>query len=333
MKNLLKILLIILLSEQTFANNVNKIIITPEKLSVTEFYEKHTAIGQAKLSNSKDYFAKTKGTVDFISTMQGHKISKGDIIIAIDKAIAETSKSQAEAALYVAESNYNRDLSLFRKKILSEEITNQSKAALEKARNEHVKAMNSYEDMIIKAMDDGYIGVIKANIGDAAKEGDYLFSLTTKSDIYIFVELPQILHNRILTSDMVNAHGEKGKLILGKIIAISDYISDKGTITAKLIFPYNDHLLHGSFVENEIIFNKHQALGLPEKAVLKNNEGDFVYAVTPENKVKQVFVTLGVRTNNMIELLSEELKEGDLIVLEGLTKVYDGAEVDYSKNG
>ena len=67
--------------------------------------------------------------------------------------------------------------------------------------------------------------------------------------------------------------------------------------------------------------------GLPEKAVLKNNQGDFVYAITPENKVKQIFVTLGVRANNMIELLSNELKEGDLIVLDGLTKVYDGAEV------
>ena len=29
----------------------------------------------------------------------------------------------------------------------------------------------------------------------------------------------------------------------------------------------------------------------------------------------------------MIELLSNELKEGDMIVLDGLTKVYDGAEV------
>ena len=91
-------------------------------------------------------------------------------------------------------------------------------------------------------------------------------------------------------------------------------------------------MLHGAFVETDIIFNKHQALALPEKAVLKNNQGDFVYVITSENKVKQVFVTLGVRTNNMIELLSDELKEGDMIVLDGLTKVYDGAEVVVNSN-
>ena len=334
MKILLKILLIILLFEQqTFANNVSKIIITPEKLSVTEFYEKHTAIGQAKLTNSKDYFAKTKGTVDFIFDKQGNTISKDDIIINIDREIAETAKSQAKANVHMAESNYNRDLSLFKKKIISEEIINKSKTSLEQARNEYAKAISSYEDMVIKAMDNGYVGVIKANIGDSVKEGDYLFSLTTKSDYYIFVELPQILHNRVFTSDVVNAHSEKGNLISGKIVAISDYVSNKGTITAKLTFPYNDYLVHGAFVENDIIFNKHKALGLPEKAVLKNNRGDFVYAVTSENKVKQVFVTLGVRTNNMIELLSNELKEGDLIVLDGLTKVHDGAEVMFNNGG
>jgi hypothetical protein len=37
--------------------------------------------------------------------------------------------------------------------------------------------------------------------------------------------------------------------------------------------------------------------------------------------------------NNMIELLSNELKEGDLIVLDGLTKVHDGAEVMFNNGG
>ncbi len=328
MKNFVKLIFLILLyQQQAFANNVDKIIITPEKLSIAEFYEKHTAIGQAKLANSKDYFAKVKGKVNFISSIQGSKVSKDDIIIAIDREIAETSKSQAEASLHMAESNYNRDLSLLKKKIISEEIINKSKTSLETARNDYTKAISTYKDMVIKAMEDGYIGVIKTNVADEIKEGDYLFSITTKSNFYIFVELPQILHGRIVTSDTVNAHGENGEIIPGKILALSNYVSANGTINTKLEFPYNDYLLHGAFVETDIIFNKHKALGLPEKAVLKNNQGDFVYVITPENKVKQIFVTLGVRANNMIELLSNELKEGDLIVLDGLTKVYDGAEV------
>lgn len=313
--------------QDAFANFQNKIAVIPEKLTMSEFYEKHTVVGQVKLTNSKDYFAKIKGRVDFISASQGTKISKGDVVMILDKEIAETSKSQAEANLHLMQSNYDRDLSLFKKKIISEEVANKSKSNLEQAKNEYAKVLTTYQNMVIKAMDDGYIGVIKANIADDVKEGDYLFSILTKSDFHIFVELPQILRGRILDSDVVYAHAEQGKLLTGKILAISDYLSNNGTITAKFEFPYSDYFLHGSFVETDIIFNKHKALALPEKAILKNNQGNFVYAITPENKVKQLFVTLGVRTNDMIELLSDELKEGSLIVLDGLTKVYDGAEV------
>ncbi len=328
MKNFITLLCLVFLFEQkTFAQNISKIIITPAKLSIAEFHEKHTAIGQVKLVNSKDYFAKTKGTVDFIFDKQGGEISKDTIVLTIDREIAETMKSQAEANLYMAEYNYNRDLALFEKNIIKEEGVNKSKTTLEQARNDYKKVISTYKDMVIKSTDNASIGVIKANIGDVVKEGDYLFSITTKSDFYIFVELPEILNGKILNSDIVQAYGENGKPIQGKIVAISNYVSDNGTITAKLIFPYNDYLLHGSFVETDIIFNKHKALGVPEKAVLKNNQGDFIYVITPENKAKKTFVTLGIRTNNMIELLSDDVKEGDLIVLDGLTKIYDGSEI------
>jgi RND family efflux transporter MFP subunit len=330
MKNFLFLTLLLLVFQQSAlasSHQQQKINIIPEKLTTAEFYEKYTAVGQAKLANSKDYFAKVKGKVDFISSIQGNKIAKGDIVIIIDKEIAEKLKSQAEANLYLAESTHNRNLSLLKKNIINVEVINKSKASLEQAKNEYVKALKTYDDMVIKAMEEGYIGVIRANIADEVKEGDYLFSITTKSNFYIFAELPEILRGRILTSDTVSAHGKNDKIILGQILAVSNYLSNSGTVTVKFEFPYDDSLVHGAFVETDIIFNKHHALALPEKAVLKNNQGDFVYVITPENKVKQVFVTLGVRTNSMIELLSNELKEGDMIVLDGLTKVYDGAEV------
>lgn len=316
------------ISQSAFANWQMKALVVPHKLSSEGFYEKYTAIGECKFANSKDYFARVNGKVEFVSGTQGDKVSKGQIVIAIDKEIAEKLKSQAEADLYLAESNYSRDLLLLKKKVISEEGLNQSKAALEKAKNDHAKALNTYNDMVIKAVDDGYIGVVKADVSDEVQVGDYLFSLTTNSIFYIFVELPETMRKKVLTSDEVQVRTKEGKVIPGKILAVSDYLSNNGTITAKLEFPYTEELLHGSFVEVEVTFNKHKALALPEKAVLKNNQGNFVYAITSENKVKQVFVTLGVRTNSVIELLSNELKEGDSIVIDGLTKIYDGAEVE-----
>ena len=118
-----------------------------------------------------------------------------------------------------------------------------------------------------------------------------------------------------------------GNKVLGKITAISSYLNDNGTITSKLSFPPDTKILHGSYVETEIIFNRHKGLALPEKVVLKNNKGNFVYKVAQDNKVKQIYVTTKTRSDDLIEISSDELQVADPIVLEGLTKIYDDALV------
>ena len=257
MKIFLQIILLTIISQHNvLAGAGNKISVNPSVISTADFYQKYTAIGQAKLSNSKDYFAKIAGKVDFVLADQGTSLAKDEILITIDRDIAEKSKTQTESNLYLAQSNYDRDLLLLQKKIISEEGVNKSKAALEQARSEHTKALNTYNDMVIKAPEAGYVGVVKASVGDEIKVGDYLFSFTTKSDFYVFVELPEIMHGKVLTTDNVSVKNERGAGVEGKILAISDYVSNNGTITAKLEFPYSEDLLHGPFVEAQIIMNR-----------------------------------------------------------------------------
>ena len=77
-----------------------------------------------------------------------------------------------------------------------------------------------------------------------------------------------------------------------------------------------------------MIFDQHNAAAIPEKILLKNNQGNFVYKITEDNKSQQVYIITGARTDNMIEVLSGEIQAGDSLVLSGLTKVYDGATIE-----
>ena len=69
----------------------------------------------------------------------------------------------------------------------------------------------------------------------------------------------------------------------------------------------------------ELNINKHRGLAVPSPAVLQNDNGNFVYQIGDNNLIKQVYIKLGTRTNNLIEIISDNLNEGDQIVLEGLT--------------
>jgi RND family efflux transporter MFP subunit len=302
-------------------------LVRPIKIGYYEFYEKFTAIGQCKSENSKTYYAKAAGTINSIAIVQDKNVSAGDVLITIDADMAEVTKSKAEAAFESAKMTYDRDMSLLEKKIISSEVSNRSKVALEIARADLVAARNKYEDMVITAPYGGYVGVVNARIGDDVKMGDYLFSLVAKGDKTVFVELPEIMHSRIDQNSSIYVSDVGGSKIQGQVIAVSDYLNDNGTITAKLAFPSSSKLVHGSYVEVEMIFDQHKALAVPEKVLLKNNQGNFVYKISEENKVQQVYITTGTRTDRMIEVISGELQVGDLIVLNGLTKVYDGALV------
>ena len=321
------LLALISLSITTFAEYSEATLVTPVKIDNVDFYERFTAIGQVKSANSRSYHAKTDGTIDFISITQGKNVTKGEALITIDSEIAKATKAKAEAEFISAKITYDRDLSLFDKKIISSEAINKSKLALEIARSELVNAINKYEDMVITAPFDGAVGVVRGQVGDDVKAGDYLFSLVAHGDQTIFIELPEILHGKIDQNSTVFVVDSAGEKIIGKMIAVSDYLNDNGTITTKLSFPPSAKIMHGSFVETEIVFDKHKALGIPEKAVLKNNQGNFIYKITEDNKAKQIYVRTGSRTGEMIEIISDEINAGDQIIQDGLTKVHDDALV------
>lgn len=311
----------------TCASVQDSIDIEITKIESHDFYEKFAVVGQSKAENSRTYYARVAGTIDSIAITQNQEVKKGDVLLTIDSEIAEATMTKTEAAFESAKSTYDRDFSLWKKKIISKEMLDKSKVALETAKADLTMANEKYQNMVIKAPFDGSIGVVPTQVGNDTKLGDYLFTIIAAGEKIIFVELPESLSGKISKSSDVSVLDINGVKVIGKVAAISNYLNDNGTITAKLSFPPNTKILHGSYVETEIIFDRHKGLALPEKVVLKNNKGNFVYKVDTDNKVKQIYVITKTRSDNLIEISSEDLQVGDSIVLEGLTKTYEGALV------
>ena len=80
------------------------------------------------------------------------------------------------------------------------------------------------------------------------------------------------------------------------------------------------------------MFNIRNSLGVPDTSVIMEGEKAFVYKVTPENIANKIEVQIGNRSNGKIEILSG-LNEGDIIVAEGLKKVYPRAKINPIKEG
>lgn len=68
------------------------------------------------------------------------------------------------------------------------------------------------------------------------------------------------------------------------------------------------------------------ALGIPRKAVLSDQQGDYVYVVGANNKVEQRRVHLGQSTPTTA-VIADGLKEGEMVVADGIQRVRPGIEV------
>ena len=69
-----------------------------------------------------------------------------------------------------------------------------------------------------------------------------------------------------------------------------------------------------------------EALAIPRAAVLSDQQGDYVYLVDDKNHVEQRRIQLGQSTPSTAVIMAG-LKEGDMVVLEGIQRVRPGIQV------
>jgi membrane fusion protein (multidrug efflux system) len=69
-----------------------------------------------------------------------------------------------------------------------------------------------------------------------------------------------------------------------------------------------------------------EQITIPREAVLSDQRGDFVYVVGSDNRTERRGVTLGQSRAGSV-VITNGLKEGERVVLEGVQRVQAGIEV------
>lgn len=300
------------------------------------FYDPYNVVGKVENSESQDFFANTVGKITFITSKQGSFVSKGDNIISIYAEMAESMIKASRAKYNSAKLSYDRGVKLVAQDFESKDSLEKLRNNLEIAESDLRSAEIKYRDMIIGAPFDGVIGSIDKKIGDDVKVGDYLFSIIgTLPSKRVVLHVPQrvLQHVSLSTNVFIPSAASEDLLtnepIKIKISSISKYIAeDSGNSTVICTTEDAPNLLHGAFVNAELRLYEHMGVALPIQAVQRDSKGSYIYIVR-ENLSKRKYVNVGISLNNYIEILGEKIEDLENVVLEGTTKLYDGARVQF----
>lgn len=289
-----------------------------------------SAVGTLSASESAEIRAEIAGTVRAINFTEGQPVKKGESLIDIDDSLIRAELMKAEAAYNVRKSTFSRSDKLKSSGFVSSQDWEQSGGSLQEAQADIESSRIRLNKAKVLTPFDGIAGLRNFSIGDYVQVGQALTTLDAIDPVKISFSIPEKNYADVKTAQKISFSVDAwpGEAFSGEIYAISPRIDQSSrNFEVKATVPNTDgHLRPGMFARINIVTAVHKgALLIPEQALVPKGADSFVFVVRDGKAVFQKVAT-GLRETGNMEITSG-LAVGDHVVVSGVMKLQDGAEV------
>ncbi len=304
--------------------------------------------------------ARVGGVLESRDFDEGQLVEAGTVMFSIEKAPYEVDLQKAQAELTSAEAVFNearrdwaRVENLFVDGAISARERDQTQSRLEAAEADMQSAQASYEDVQLRynyteivAPISGVASRESVSVGNLISENDTLATIVSLDPIYVHFNVNEsdiaaayLLRNTDISGNSESGSGPTATLRFsdGREHPESGYIDyvsrivdrERGSIEARAVIPNpNRTLLPGQFVRVQLPkIEVPYAITVPQRAIIQSGRQAVVYIVDNQDIVQVREVTLGVRVGNE-QLIEQGLASGDRVIIEGLSMLQPGTQVN-----
>lgn len=171
--------------------------------------------------------------------------------------------------------------------------------------------------------------------GGTTSSGTMLVSIVQLEPVYVNFSIPQTVLHEVLKSQAkgtldVSAYSQAGELLeKGKLTVINNQVNTStGTATLQATFANTDEVLWpGEYVSVQLtVGTRRNVVTVPASAVMVGPNGDYVYVIGADNKVKRVGVQQAARQGG-ISVISKGVSAGQKVVVTGQYRLDNGTVV------
>jgi multidrug efflux system membrane fusion protein len=288
-----------------------------------------------------------------VAVKEGDLVKEGELIAQVDPRPFQVMLEQAEGTMARDQallSNARTDLTRYQTLLAQDAIPKQqldTQRALvaqyegniktDQANIDNAKLQLTYAK--VTAPITGRIGLRQVDPGNIvhASDANGLVVITQLQPISIIFtipedNLPQVLKKlraaSILNVDAFN-RDKTEKLDTCKLVTVDNSIDPQtGTSKLKAVCPNNANTLFPNQFTNVrlLVDNLQNQILVPEVAVQQGSNGNFVYVVGDDAKVKVQPVQTGITEGNNAQIVSG-LEDGEAVVIDGADKLQAGSKV------
>jgi RND family efflux transporter MFP subunit len=269
-----------------------------------------------------------------INVKPGQYVSKGSVVIGIDKAGASSQFYQARAGYMNSAKDLERMKALYQEGAISQQMLDGAQTQYEVVKANYEGAKNTVE---LTAPLSGIVTAVNVNVGDLANPGMVLVVIAKIDNMKALFNVGENDVAGIFTGQSADVFSElKPDMIKkGKIVQISKSANVQSRtfdIKAQFNNTGDKWFKPGMFCRVNVELKSQRGItAVPYASVIIDNNSTGVFVIS-NGKASFRNITVGISDGVNIEVLSG-LKEGEEIVTLGMNKLKEGTIVHVATNG
>ena len=265
------------------------------------------------------------GRISSIYVDIGDRVKKDEMLAKLDDSEVNANLEQAVARLDLANQVLNRFEDLRKKGFISIQDFDEAKSEYLVAKSQVKFFEVKKSQTILRAPYDGFIQNRFVDEGTVINGSNPILEILDANKVEAHVSIPENLVNNLEVSNDYTFEIGQEKAI-GKFKRLAP-MSASGSNSRLAIFEFTDFFIPGSVIDLIIKIRKsEQGVWLPINSLSQSEQGLWsVYTVSDDgsNRVEKDLVRI-LHFENNYAYVSGTLKNGDLVILGGLSKIIEG---------
>jgi membrane fusion protein, multidrug efflux system len=296
---------------------------------IKRFAQEVEALGTVRANESVDITAKVSDRIAAIHFKEGQHVRKGQLLIELDNAEARADLAAAQAAYGDSQSQYKRSQELYQTRALSEAQLEQLQATLLANEARLAAAQSRLNDRLIQAPFAGRVGLRNVSLGGLVNPGQVITTLDDLSVVKLDFSVPEVflaaLQEKLPITALSSAYPDKQ--FKGQVLSIGTRVdpATRSIAIRAAIDNREGHLRPGMFMNVKLVRAERDALMLPERAIVPENDQHFVFVVEEDKALKRA-VSVGRRRPGEVEIL-EGVSLSDQVIVDGMLNLREGVPV------
>lgn len=315
------------------------------RAAVSDVEDRIGGTGELAAPDRAAIAAEVDGRITEVRVDEGSKVAAGALLLEIDpekrRLDADSARAQlrdAEASFVVAQREYERAKALHEQGIASDSLLDlrgtelsRAEARRDTSAAQRGVAEKLLRDASVRAPFAGLVAKREVSRGDYVRPGQALLEVVALDPIEVEFTVAERDSARVVLGQAVEVSVAPypDERFLGEVSAVSPVIDPRTrTMRVKARIPNADGRLRpGLFARTDLgVAKRSGAVFVPVEAVLQRADGQVLFTVGADERVKRVVVKTGVERDGRIEI-TEGLAGDASVVVRGHTALVDGVLV------